>query len=48
MNTPVIAGRAFGARDTVGSPLVAVINETFAKRYFPAGAWAREAAAAQR
>jgi len=34
LDTPVVAGRAFEARDTVGAPLVAVINETFATRYF--------------
>ena len=32
---PVIAGRAFNAHDIVGSPKVAVINETMAHKFFP-------------
>jgi predicted permease len=30
----MVKGRAFDAQDTAGSPRVAVVNETFAKRYF--------------
>jgi putative ABC transport system permease protein len=32
----VISGRSFTARDAAGSPRVAIINETLAKRYYPA------------
>jgi len=31
---PLVAGRGFDERDVDGSPLVAIINETAAKRYF--------------
>jgi predicted permease len=34
LGTALIAGRDFNAHDTPGSPKVAVINETAAKRYF--------------
>jgi predicted permease len=37
MGLPILAGRAFGRRDTAASPKVAVINETMAKRFFPGG-----------
>jgi predicted permease len=33
LETPVLAGRAFDARDAVGSPLVAIVNQTFARRF---------------
>ena len=36
--TPFVAGRDFDARDRVGAPNVAIVNESFAKRYFPSGA----------
>ena len=39
------AGRLFDARDTHGAPQVAVVNETFARRYFAGG---RRSAAALR
>lgn len=43
MRTPVILGREFGERDTETSPKVAVVNETFMRRYFdgrsPLGKW---------
>lgn len=43
MRTPVIVGREFDQRDTNSSPKVAVVNETFARRYFadrsPLGKW---------
>jgi predicted permease len=33
---PLVAGRAFEARDRAGAPLVAIVNETFARRVWPA------------
>ncbi len=36
METPIVRGRAFDARDTANSPKVAVINETMAKKLFGA------------
>jgi hypothetical protein len=35
MKFPFIAGRDFDARDREGTPCVAIINEVFARRYFP-------------
>ena len=35
IGTPIVRGRAIDERDTTDSPHVAVINETFAARYFP-------------
>ncbi len=35
LGVPIIAGRTFSARDSAGAPLVAIINETFARTYFP-------------
>jgi predicted permease len=35
MQTPILAGRDFSIADTPGSPKVAVVNETFAGRFFP-------------
>jgi predicted permease len=32
---PLIAGRDFNGRDTAGAPEVAIVNETFQKRFFP-------------
>jgi predicted permease len=37
MGTPVVIGREFTARDTTGSPRVAIVNQAFARRYLPAG-----------
>ena len=37
MGTALLAGRDFDARDTVGAPKVAVVNEAFAKRFFEGG-----------
>jgi putative ABC transport system permease protein len=34
MKTPFIAGRDFDSRDTATSPKVAIVNETFARKYF--------------
>ena len=34
---PLVAGREFDARDVLGAPRVAVVNEVFAKRYFKDG-----------
>lgn len=36
--TPLVAGRDFTLRDDAAAPPVAIVNETFAKRYFPSGA----------
>jgi predicted permease len=35
MQTPVVQGRAFAATDKEGTPLVAIVNEEFAKTYWP-------------
>jgi ABC-type antimicrobial peptide transport system permease subunit len=35
LGVPLLAGRSFTDRDTNPSPNVAMINETFAKKYFP-------------
>jgi predicted permease len=35
MNIPLLRGREFDGHDQIGSPLVAIINETFARRFFP-------------
>lgn len=35
MQLPVLLGRPIGSRDTDGAPLAAVVNEVFAKRFFP-------------
>jgi putative ABC transport system permease protein len=35
MGTPVLAGRTFDASDRPGSPKVVVVNQAFARRYFP-------------
>lgn len=35
MKTPLLSGRAIDRRDTQNSPLVVMINEAFAKRFFP-------------
>jgi putative ABC transport system permease protein len=34
METPLLAGRAFGPADRLGSPETAIVNESFAKKYF--------------
>src|SRR5581483_8032188 len=34
MEIPLLAGRDFRMTDAVGSPLVCIVNETFAKKYF--------------
>jgi putative ABC transport system permease protein len=36
MRTPLLKGRDFSARDTASAPGVALINETLARRYWPA------------
>ena len=36
MQIPILAGRAIDERDRDGAPLVAVVNEVFAKKYFGA------------
>ena len=35
LNIPLLRGRDFTAQDNAGAPGVCIINETFAKRYFP-------------
>jgi macrolide transport system ATP-binding/permease protein len=35
MDTPIIEGRGFRVTDTASSPRVAVVNETFARHYWP-------------
>jgi predicted permease len=35
MNIPVLDGRAFSATDTAAAPRVAVVNEVFARHYWP-------------
>jgi predicted permease len=37
MQIPLVAGRAFGPQDTATSQRVAIISESIAKKYFPAG-----------
>ena len=37
MSIPLVAGRTFNSQDTQGSPTVAVINESMARRFFPNG-----------
>jgi predicted permease len=34
LEMPLLAGRAFDSRDRIGAPLTAIVNETFARRYF--------------
>jgi putative ABC transport system permease protein len=34
MGTPLLAGRDFGPEDTVASPKVAIVNQTFARQFF--------------
>jgi predicted permease len=35
MGIPMLAGRDFSAQDRSGAPLVAIVNQEFARRYFP-------------
>jgi macrolide transport system ATP-binding/permease protein len=35
MGVPLVSGRAFGEGDREGAPRVLVVNETFARRFFP-------------
>ena len=35
MGTPLLAGRTFDGRDRPDTPRAAIVNETFARRYFP-------------
>ncbi|MDQ2712427.1 MAG: ABC transporter permease [Acidobacteriota bacterium] len=37
LGAPLIAGRDFSERDTAGAPQVAIVNETFVKRFVPNG-----------
>ena len=35
IGVPILQGRGFNAQDTATSPLVAIVNETFVKQFFP-------------
>jgi len=35
IGAPLVAGRGFDERDTQGAPLVAIVNESFAARFWP-------------
>jgi predicted permease len=37
MGIPVLEGRTFDRRDRMGSPRVLIVNQSFARRYFPDG-----------
>jgi putative ABC transport system permease protein len=37
LRTPLVSGREFDRRDTIGSPRVAIVNQTLAERLWPAG-----------
>lgn len=37
LRMPLVEGREFSARDTTDAPFVAIVNETMARRYWPAG-----------
>ena len=37
LGVPLVAGRLFDERDVPGKPLVVLVNETLARRYFPGG-----------
>jgi predicted permease len=37
MGTQIIAGRTFGAQDTLGAPATAIVNESLARKYFGTG-----------
>jgi putative ABC transport system permease protein len=37
LHIPLISGRLYDERDRADSPKVAIVNQAFAKRYFPAG-----------
>jgi predicted permease len=43
MGIPLVTGRPFGGRDAPEAPRVVVVNETFARRFFPGVDPAREA-----
>ncbi|MET0645647.1 MAG: ABC transporter permease [Pyrinomonadaceae bacterium] len=43
MSIPVVTGRAFSERDAESAPRVVVVNEHFARRFFPGAEPAREA-----
>lgn len=38
LGAPIVAGRGFAETDTTGAEPVALVNETFAREYFPRGA----------
>src|SRR5262249_51378573 len=37
MEIPLLGGRDFTARDRAGAPRVAIVNDVFARHYFPGG-----------
>ncbi len=41
LGVPVVQGRDFDSRDTVGSPNVVIVNEAMARKYWPDGAVGR-------
>jgi putative ABC transport system permease protein len=41
LGVPLVAGRFFDERDTIGQPYRVIVNETLAKRYYPNGAVGR-------
>jgi putative ABC transport system permease protein len=41
LRTPLIQGRGFTARDREDAPLVAIVNQAFARRFLPGGALGR-------
>ena len=36
MGIPIVEGRGMGSADTPDAPRIAVVNQTFARRFFPA------------
>jgi predicted permease len=47
LRSGVVQGRPFGVQDQPGGPLVAVVNQSFARKFFPEGALGQQFALAQ-